>query len=269
MVALRSLATICGFVVATSAVADEKRDWDLTIGVATAYAPDYSGATATSFRLIVWADGALKTQELGTVNLDSGSLTVAPEVRWDLVDSREASIGPLIGYRSGRNDKNPEFADATDGNGAPRGLPNVSSAFDAGIAGHVTVLGVPFFAQLRSALSGPQGALAILGVYLPVEPAPDVELTILPTVTWANARQMRAFYGVSTTASAASGLEAYNPGGGWENAAIEIATDWHVSGGWHVIGSVAFQRLLGNAARSPIVSTANQTSALLGVAFQF
>jgi len=92
---------------------------------------------------------------------------------------------------------------------------------------------------------------------------------MLPTVTWANARQMNAFYGISAMTAMASGFASYSPGAGWENAAIEIGADWRVSGGWHAIASVAYQRLLGNAARSPIVQTPNQPSVLLGVALQF
>ena len=67
----------------------------------------------------------------------------------------------------------------------------------------------------------------------------------------------------------AGGFAYYNPGAGWENAAIEIGADWRVSGRWHLIASVAYQRLLGNAARSPIVQTPNQPSVLLGIGRQF
>jgi outer membrane protein len=80
---------------------------------------------------------------------------------------------------------------------------------------------------------------------------------------------MRAFFGVSPTAAQASGFAAYAPGRGWENAAIEIAADWHIAGPWHFIASVAYERLLGGAARSPIVQTANQPSVLGGLTVAF
>jgi outer membrane scaffolding protein for murein synthesis (MipA/OmpV family) len=267
--ALSMLAFACGLVVAKVAEADEKRNWDLALGIGVAYAPDYAGASATSPRLRVWADGAYRTDGFGTLALDSGSLTIAPEVRWDFVDSLDSGIGVLVGYRGGRNDRNPGFTSVGDGSARLQGLPSVGGAIDAGVGGHVTVLGVPLFAQVRTAMHGPQGALLNLGAYLPFKPGLDLELTVLPTVTWSNARQMRAFYGVSPTAATTSGFASYDPSAGWENAAVEIAGDWRVSGGWHIVASVACQRLLGNAARSPIVQTANQASALAGVALDF
>ena len=146
----------------------------------------------------------------------------------------------------------------------------MSDAIDAGVTGHLAVLGVPVFAQIRSALSGAQGTLVNLGIYAPLEPAQDFEFTILPTLTWANARQMRALYGVTPAAAMASGFAPYDTGGSaWENAAVEIAGDWRVSGAWHLIATAAYQRLLARVARSPVVQTPNQTSALLGIALHF
>ena len=252
-----------------AAAADDTRNWDLALGVGAAYAPDYGGASAASPRLRVWADGVYRTQGFGTLALDSGSLTIAPELRWDFVDSLDSGIGVLVGYRGGRNDRNPGSTSAEDGSARLQGLPSISGAIDAGVGGHVTVLGVPLFAQVRTALHGTQGALMNLGAYLPFKPRLDFELTILPTVTWANTRQMRALYGVSPTAAMGSSFAPYDPGAGWENAAVEVAGDWRVSGRWHLIASVAYQRLLGNAARSPIVQTANQASALAGVTLDF
>jgi MipA family protein len=255
--------------VAAAAAAAETRDWDLTVGVAGANEPNYSGASATSWRWVVWADGAYRTDGFGTVALDSGSLTIAPEVRWDVLDSTDTGVGPLIGYRSGRSNYNPGFPSADHGSTLPPGLPTVKGAIDAGLAGHVTIFGLPLFAQVRAALGGPQGGLVNMGAYMPFEPTPDLEVTVLPTVTWANARQMNAFYGVSAATSMASGLTSFDPGGGWENAAIEFGVDWRVSGEWHIIASAAYLRLLGNAVHSPIVQTPNQPSALLGIARQF
>jgi outer membrane scaffolding protein for murein synthesis (MipA/OmpV family) len=253
-----------------SALADDaKRNWDLAIGIGATYSPEYSGSRAASGRLQLWADGSYRTEGFGTIALDSGSLTIAPEARWDFVDSMDAGIGVLVGYRAGRNDSKPRLIGAEDGSPYLNGLPSVSSSLDAGVAAHLTILGLPLFAQIRSATGGAQGTLMNVGAYIPLKPQPDLEMTVLPTVTYSNARQMRAFYGVSSAASLNSGFAPYDPGAGWENAAIEISGDWHLSGGLHLIVSMAYQRLLGNAAASPIVQTPNQPSALVGIAVDF
>src|SRR5471030_1548632 len=125
----KALLTFSGAVVfATSAAADEPRNWDLTLGAAAACEPNYSGATAMSWRLVVWADGAYRTDGFGTIALDSGSLTIAPEVRWDVIDSSDLGLGPLVGYRSGRIDHNPGFPSGDHGTTLPPGLSSVKSS---------------------------------------------------------------------------------------------------------------------------------------------
>jgi outer membrane protein len=262
-------ALACVLRVTTACAADEARSWELSVGAGVAQVPDYSGAHSGSARLWFWADGKYRTEGAGTLVLDSGSLVIAPEARWDFVDSTSTGIGVLVGYRPGRTDRDPKTFRGNDGSTDLLGLPPVGSAIDAGIAGHVTVGGVPLFAQVRGALSGAQGTIVDIGSYLPFEAAKDVELTIVPSVRWANARQMRALYGVSAESSRISGFAAYEPGGGWESVAVEVGGDWRIDGKWHLLASIAYQRLLGTAARSPIVLSPTQPKALLGVTLDF
>lgn len=257
-------SALCG-----NAWAEEQRPWDLTLGAGVSSVPEYSGASASRPRLRLWVDAEYRTAELGSIAIDSGSLTIDPELRWNAIDRPALGFGPLIGYRFGRNDKDPGLTSANDGSTHLEGLPDVSSTFDAGLQGHVLVLGVPMFGQVRSALSGAQGTLLNLGLYLPLWPEQTFSLTVLPTATWANAKQMRAMYGVSPQASSTSGFAAYSPGSGWENAALELAGEWRFFKSAHFVGSVAYQRLLGEAAGSPIVQSRNQWSALGGITWTF
>jgi MipA family protein len=268
-VGLLAAASACVFGEAGPAVADQQRPWELQVGTGIAYVSDYSGSSSSGPRLRLWADGTLRTDDFGTFALDSGSLTIDPESRWDMVDRPELGGGVLFGYRFGRTGSDPGLTSTSDGSARLAGLANVSGTFDAGVQGHVKVLGVPVFAQVRSALSGTQGTIVNIGCFLPVLPVPTVEIVFLPTVTWANARQMRAFYGVTSAESAATGFAAYTPRGAWENAAFEASADWSVGGGLHLIGSFAYQRLLSEAAASPLVQTRNQRGALAGLAWSF
>jgi outer membrane scaffolding protein for murein synthesis (MipA/OmpV family) len=146
---------------------------------------------------------------------------------------------------------------------------SVSAAVDGGVQGWVAVLGVPVFAQLRAALSGDQGTIGVLGIYMPLELARDFTLTVLPSVTWANGKEMQTFYGVTPAQSAASRFPAYCAGAGWQNAALEIDGGWKIAGPWHLLGGVGYQRLLGNAADSPLVQHKNQWSGLMSLSYRF
>ena len=268
-VLLAGVLCACALGMNPLANADEHPDWDLQFGAGVASLRDYSGSEASSARLRVWADGAYRTTNFGTFAIDSGSLTIDPELRWDFVDRRDLGFGVLLGYRSGRGDSNPNFTSANGGAARLKGLPNIGGTIEVGVVGHVAVFDVPLFAQIRSATSSPQGTLVNVGAYLPLPLGAAFDLTILPTVTWANGREMRAFYGVTEEQSATAGFAAYSPSAGWENAALEVAGDWKVGSGWHLLASVAYQRLLGNAAASPLVQTRNQASAFAGVAWSF
>ena len=256
-------------VLCTAALADETRNWDLAAGVGVASMPQYSGAAASHPRLRLWVDGEYRTANFGSFAIDSGSLTIDPELRWNVIDRPDVGFGPLLGYRFGRNDKDPGFTSGADGSSRLQGLPDVASSVDAGVQGHVLAFGIPVFAQWRTALSGSQGTLLNLGLYVPLLPEGTFGFTVLPTVTWADARQMRALYGVSQQASLTSGFPAYMPGSAWENAALELIGEWRLSKSAHLLGSVAFERLLGDAAASPIVQKKQQLSVLGGVTLSF
>lgn len=108
----------------TRAAEDDKagRPWQLELGVGASYEPNYSSADASSPRLLLWASGEYRTERWGTFALDSGLLTLDPQLRWTFGDDKNYGIGPLLGYRTGRNDSDPGwFADSgndrLEGNG--------------------------------------------------------------------------------------------------------------------------------------------------------
>jgi len=264
-----SLFIVAVTLAAATDAEEVKRPWEFELGVGSSYKPDYSGSKDSSLRLPIWASGKYKTEHWGTVALDSGSLALDPELRWNFVDGHDASFGLLLGYRDGRDEEDPSLIGGGTGSTRLRGMGTISTAVDAGVQGHVLVFGVPLFAQVRSALNGEQGTLVILGSYVPIKIGNCFELTVLPTLTWADSTQMQAFYGVTPVQSARSGIQAYDANSGLQSAALEIIGDLTISGGWHAVGSVAFQRLLSDAASSPVVQEKGQVSGLLGMSYRF
>jgi outer membrane scaffolding protein for murein synthesis (MipA/OmpV family) len=263
------VASSCCLVSSAVGAGTAEPAFELELGVGTARSPDYSGSSSHVAQMRLWANGTLRTAELGTFALDSGSLTIDPECRWNFVDTPDVGLGVLVGYRPGRDDRKPTFFGWNSGSEALRGLPTVPPAIDLGAQGYVAVYGLPLFAQIRSAVGGAQGTLVIIGAFATFSVGADAEMTVLPTATWADARQMRAFYGVGVGASAASGFSPYAPGAGWQNTALEFGGDWRIVREWHLVASIAYERLLGEAAGSPIVGAKNQLSGLIGIAWHY
>jgi outer membrane scaffolding protein for murein synthesis (MipA/OmpV family) len=241
----------------------------LELGAGVEWLPDFPGSHTSSARARVWLDATWHSARAGTFAIDSGSLTLAPALRWSpFDDAAPAGASLLLGWRDGRTDTSPGFASMQDGSDRLRGLPELAGSADLGIEAHVRPFGVPVFGIARHALHGAQGTIVDLGVYAPLKPGSDVELTLLPTLRWADAREMHAWFGIDPAAAAASGRAAYAPGAGLERAAFEAALDVPLAGGWHAVGSLAVARLLGDAAASPLVERRWQPMALLGVTWR-
>jgi outer membrane scaffolding protein for murein synthesis (MipA/OmpV family) len=240
----------------------------LEIGAGVASLPDYPGSRTASPRARVWVDATWPTARFGTFAIDSGSLTLEPALRWSpFDDASRAGASLLLGYRNGRTDEDPSFGSTNDGSVRLRGLPDVAGSADLGFEAHARPFGVPVFGIARHAVHGAQGTTVDLGLYAPLKVAGSVELTLLPSVRWNDAREARAWYGIEPAAAAATGRPAYAPGSGFQRAAFEVALDVPLAGGWHATGSLAWVQLLGDAAHSPLVERRGQPMALIGVAW--
>ncbi len=85
------------------------------------------------------------------------------------------------------------------------------------------------------------------------------------------------YYDVTPAGSLASGLPTYTARAGWKNATTSLITMYDLdgnlaNGGFALVGAVSYSRLLGNFARSPIVSLRGAKDQFLigaGIAFTF
>ena len=76
--------------------------------------------------------------------------------------------------------------------------------------------------------------------------------------THASGNYMRSEFGVTPAGAAASGLPAFDPVGGWKSAGASLILGYDLSGngldgGWGLFALTSYNRLLNDAARSPIV----------------
>lgn len=106
-----------------------------------------------------------------------------------------------------------------------------------------------------------------------MSPAEDWQLTVGPRATWGSEDYMQTYFGVSASEAAAPGssLSEYDIGAGFQSVGISArasydlteSTTLHIQGGW--------ERLIGDAADSPIVEEgdANQFSIGAGLSYEF
>ena len=96
--------------------------------------------------------------------------------------------------------------------------------------------------------------------------------SIGPRLRLSSARYQRAYFGVTPAAAAATGLAAYRPDGGAHAVGLVSSLTHQFSPSWGIHGYAGYDRLIANAADSPLVrryGSRDQFSGGLGLTYTF
>ncbi|HKR24995.1 MAG TPA: MipA/OmpV family protein, partial [Allosphingosinicella sp.] len=107
-------------------------------------------------------------------------------------------------------------------------------------------------AELRQGLGGHRGLVGDLGADLVVRDESSYIFSIGPRVRWADNDYHDAYFGVPAPIPA-SGLVAFNPNGGIYAYGAVAGLTYKIGRNWGLQGYVGYDRLVGDAADSPIV----------------
>jgi outer membrane scaffolding protein for murein synthesis (MipA/OmpV family) len=78
--------------------------------------------------------------------------------------------------------------------------------------------------------------------------------------TWANGPHLRSYYGVTPAESAAGGLPVCTPAAGWQDLNLALNGELRIDSRWKLSGQVLAARLVGDAKRSPVATSHEQTT---------
>jgi outer membrane protein len=126
--------------------------------------------------------------------------------------------------------------------------------------------------ELRQGIGGHKGLIGSVGADYIWRDGDRYVFTLGPRLLMSNGRYQRAYFGVTPEAALASGLPEYRPDGGVHGVAAASGMQMAVGGGFGLFGFARYERLVGDARRSPIVrefGSANQLSAGLGLNYTF
>lgn len=192
------------------------------------------------------------------------------------VSTPDESFGlALIGKR-GRASFGPTLSFATQrkGKDAIEGLSDVG--FGVEVGGFVETFVAPMLrvrGEMRQSIGGHKGLTADLSVDGVVRSANDkLTVTIGPRMRWANGKYNRAFFGVDTEDATATGLSYYRPKSGVYAYGVMTGAYYQFNDQWGAFGFAAYDRLTGDAAKSPIVTeigSRNQFSAGIAATYKF
>lgn len=213
-------------------------DWYLTLGGAGFVAPKYEGDNGHSlqFSPIISLGRQGKAARFTSRN-DSASFAL-----FDQDAVRAGITGKLIMPRDG---------DTSDD---LKGLKSVKFGAEAG--GFIDIYPTDWIrtrAEIRQGIRSHDGVVVDLSADAFTDLTPDVRLSGGPRATWASNGYKDAYYKVTPSQSAASGLSPYDPGSGFHSVGVGAALTWKATENLELSSFAEYKRLVGDAADSSLV----------------
>jgi MipA family protein len=239
----------------SAAGAQDSDDIRVRVGAGAQLRPEFIGADGTKLAPLFHVNFARGTNEFSF-----GAPDDSPSIA--LLSKDGFSFGPAGNIEGRRRDSDV---------GAPVG--SVPRTFEAGaFAQYLAPSSFRVRAELLKGINGHEGLVGILSADKIWRDGDRYVVSIGPRVLFSDARYQRAYFGVSPEASLASGLPAYRLGGGVHAVAVASGMSYELNSRWGLFGYARYERLVGDAAKSPIIrelGSRNQLSGGVGLNYTF
>lgn len=231
------------------------------IAPAIGVAPDYVGSD--DYRFVGGPAGRIGFSENRYVEL------VATQLSSNLINHEYWRLGPAAKYRFGRSDVEDSAVDR---------MTDIDGAFELGLSGGIELAnGVN--PRYRFRVNGDflydvsgehEGFVASLAMryWLPLGKAFDLGLGI--GSSYASEDFNDTYFSVNATDSGLSGLSVFSAGAGIKDVTGLLALVMHLSPKWHIAAGLRYQKLISDAADSPIVDVRGSDDQIIaGVGFAY
>jgi len=153
------------------------------------------------------------------------------------------------------------------------GLGDVKTTVELG--GFIEYYPVDWFrtrSELRQGIGGHHGVVADLSADVIVPVIQRLTLSAGPRFTWESTKATSPYFGIDAVQAMATGLPAFNAKGGAHSVGAGAQVSYRINPQWEVHAYVEYERLLGDAANSPLVTlrgSPNQTTVGIGASYAF
>lgn len=232
-------------------------NWTLMIGTRVEYKPAFDGAKDSTFSpLPIFSIRRAGTAEPFFSPNDGASIA--------LIDLGNFRAGPAGKFVSAR--KESKYSEL-------RGLGDVKAAYEIG--GFVEYFPVDWLRlrnETRQGFGGHEGIVSDFSADVIVPVTQAITIAAGPRFTWKSAKAISPYLGISATQALASGLPEYDAKSGPYSAGVGAQVKYRINRQWEVHTYVEYERLLGDAAKSPLVTargSVNQTTFGIGASYAF
>lgn len=250
----------------------DANDFHGRFGVGAGIAPDYEGSDESGLTVLPLADvtapGGLFLKG-ASVNPNDGLASAGlPLLNLDYSEGSRRrlrlSVGPLVRYRGGRDE---------DDSDTLAGLGDIDPSIEVG--GFMEVQAGIWSAEATAAQdvsNGHDGFLITFGTKAMLPASDNLTISAGLSTSWADGDYTQNFFGVTGGQAVRRGHARFDGNEGFKDLGIQIGASYAVSESWSLDGQLGYQRLLNDAADSPLVDKAgspDQVRALVGIAYRF
>ena len=139
-----------------------------------------------------------------------------------------------------------------------RGLDRVDATYEVGLGIGYETRDWRAFTDVRYGFGGHEAVVGEIGADAIYHPTEQLTLNIGPRLDFGTGSFMRTYFGVTEEESIASGLPAYTPSGGLTAVGFEVGARYAISDAWGVEGVATYDRLVQDAADSPITGLGSE-----------
>ncbi|MFN4183482.1 MAG: MipA/OmpV family protein [Hyphomonas sp.] len=224
--------------------------WAVTVGTGTLYSPSYEGDDDYSLKVLPNVQLRYGTRFFASVQEGAG---------YNIVNTKKLRAGPIARIRFSRDESGDQtFAVSGGKTDDLRGLGDVDTSVELGGFVEYELGDVKLGAGLRQAVSGHDGLVADFGARWG-----GVYTALGPPVIWSAGPRLRlvddpytsAYFGITPTQAAASGLPQYEADGGLHSYGVGATAIVPLSrdGAWSAVFLASYDKLSGDAADAPLV----------------
>jgi outer membrane protein len=231
--------------------------WTVMVGIGGAYNPDFEGAKRSMLSPVP----IFSIRRAGSTDQFRGPRDNASIALIDFGDLRAGPVGKFVSSRKANS-----YSELN-------GLGDVKTAVELG--GFVEYFPVDWFrtrVELRQGFGGHHGAVADFSADVIVPVIERLTVSAGPRFTWESTQATSPYFGIDAVQAMATGLPVFNAKGGAHSAGVGAQVSYRINPQWEVHSYVEYERLLGDAAKSPLVTvrgSPNQTTFGIGASYAF
>ena len=234
------------------AAAEQPSDWSVTLGALGVVGPEYEGSDEVEISGLPIVDISWR---------DRIFLNGRDGLGVKILNGPMLSLATSVGYTFGRDE---------DDSDDLRGLGDIDGGAVAIVQGAVGYAGFSFSTRASYQLTGEDtGFLVDFGPAYTFRSDDGWFLRPGLSASFASGDYMEEFFGVSAGQSARSGLAFFDADAGIKSVGAAVAGGYKITERWSLTGRLAYDRLIGDAADSPITRDEDQVSVGAGLSYSF